>query len=80
MQLAFAALEGAQRQSARDRLLADLASMLAHVGAHEAARDALLVLTVAAADEEAQWAARIELLGLPAWTARSCRSSSIIGR
>ena len=64
VQLAFAALEGAQRQSARDRLLADLATMLTQVGAHDAARDALLVLTVAAGDEETRWAARIELLGL----------------
>jgi tetratricopeptide (TPR) repeat protein len=64
--VAFAALEGATRQAARDRVLADLATMFIQLGVRDAARDALVLLTVDAEEQYTRWMARINLMELAA--------------
>lgn len=61
---AFAALGGTIRPAARDRVLADLATMLIQLGARDAARDALVVLAEGAQEQYTRWMARINLLEL----------------
>lgn len=63
---AFAALEGATRQTARDRILADLATMFIQLGARDAARDALVLLSVNAEEQYTRWMAAINLMELAA--------------
>lgn len=63
---AFAALEGATRQVARDRVLADLATMFIQLGVRDAARDALVLLSVDAEEQYTRWMARINLMELAA--------------
>lgn len=63
---AFAALEGATRQVARDRVLADLATMFIQLGVRDSARDALVLLCVNAEEQYTRWMARINLMELAA--------------
>ncbi len=63
---AFAALEGSTRQVARDRVLADLATMFIQLGVRDAARDALVLLSVNAEEQYTRWMARINLMELSA--------------
>lgn len=63
---AFAALEGATRQVARDRVLADLATMFIQLGVRDAARDALVLLSVNAEEQYTRWMALINLMELSA--------------
>jgi len=61
---AFAALEGTIRPVARDRVLADLATMLIQLGAHDSARDALVVLSSGAQEQYTRWMAQVNLMEL----------------
>lgn len=63
---AYKALGGMPNQTARDRVLADLAATFLEIGLHSAARDANLVLAATAQEQYTRWVAMINLLELAA--------------
>lgn len=63
---AYAAYGGMTSQTARDRVLVDLAATFLEIGLHSAARDANLVLAATAQEQYTRWVAMINLLELAA--------------
>ena len=68
--LAYEALEKSDDQSARDRVLSDLAATFFDMGLRSAARDAHLVLAATAQEQYVRWAATINLLEIAAMDER----------
>lgn len=68
IRFAYRALEDAQSNSERDRVLHDLAGDFADLGVFTAATDAYLVLSVTAQEQYTRWAATINLIDIGAQT------------
>jgi tetratricopeptide (TPR) repeat protein len=66
VRLAYEALEGTREPTARDRLLAGIATSFSELGLRDAARDAYLILAATARDQYVRWTATINLMELAA--------------
>ena len=66
VRLAYKALDGAQTQRARDRILVDLAAAFFELGVRSAARDAHMVLAATAQEQYIQWVSTISLMEIAA--------------
>jgi tetratricopeptide (TPR) repeat protein len=66
VRLAHRALEGAQTQRERDRILGDLASAFYELGVRSAAREAHLILAATAQEQYVQWVSTISLMEIAA--------------
>lgn len=66
IEMAYAALGGMSNQTARDRVLVDIAAMFWELGLYSAARDANLVLAATAQEQYTRWVATINLLEMAA--------------
>ncbi len=62
--LLYEALSTTDDIAARDRVLADLATVMMEMGAHEAARDALIVVTLTSQHQVPRWQSELNLLEL----------------
>ncbi len=62
--LLYEALAISDDVSARDRLLADLAAVMMAMGAHDTARDALIVVTLTSQQQIPRWQSELNLLEL----------------
>jgi tetratricopeptide (TPR) repeat protein len=66
VKIAYDALRGMRNATARDRVLADIASCFAELGVLSAARDALVIVAATAQEAYLRWVAEINLLELSA--------------
>jgi tetratricopeptide (TPR) repeat protein len=66
VRLGYDALEGVRTQTARDRILSDIATAFFDLGVRSAARDAYLILAATAQEQYVRWAAIINLMELAA--------------
>jgi tetratricopeptide (TPR) repeat protein len=66
IRLAYEALEGTREPTARDRILADIATAFSDLGVRSAARDAYLIIAATAQEQYLRWAATINLMELAA--------------
>lgn len=66
VRLGYDALEGVRTQTARDRILSDIATAFFDLGVRSAARDAYLILAATAQEQYVRWASTINLMELAA--------------
>lgn len=66
VRLGFEALGGTRTQTARDRVLIDIATSFTELGVRSAARDAYLILAATAQEQYTRWVAQINLMELAA--------------
>lgn len=64
VRLGYDALSGLRTQTARDRVLADIATSFTELGVRSAARDAYLILAATAQEQYTRWVAQINLMEL----------------
>jgi len=68
IRMAYEALDQVESATERDRILNDIAVSFFELGVYSAARDAYLVLSVAAQEEYVRWAAHLNLLDVTSQT------------
>ncbi|HSJ64688.1 MAG TPA: hypothetical protein VK922_12410 [Gemmatimonadaceae bacterium] len=66
VRLGYEALGGTRTQTARDRVLIDIATSFTELGVRSAARDAYLILAATAQEQYTRWVAQINLMELAA--------------
>jgi hypothetical protein len=66
VRLGYEALGGTKTQTARDRVLVDIATSFTELGVRSAARDAYLILAATAQEQYTRWVAQINLMELAA--------------
>lgn len=66
VRLGYEALSGTKTQTARDRVLIDIATSFTELGVRSAARDAYLILAATAQEQYTRWVAQINLMELAA--------------
>lgn len=77
IRMAYEALDQADSQTERDRILSDIAVSFLELGVYTAARDAYMVLSVTAQEEYVRWAAQLNLLEIAAQTGAEVHFESI---
>lgn len=70
VRLGYEALAGTKTQTARDRVLIDIATSFTELGVRSAARDAYLILAATAQEQYTRWVAQINLMELAALDAQ----------